>query len=69
MDIQTKNFINLACDFRNHWKVSKDKNPLEWTQSERDELIKTVSTLEPDKFKRYGYYILNDLLYWSVNPL
>lgn len=67
MDLQTKNFINLACDFRDYWTVDRNKNPLSWTQFEREQLIKIVSESEPEKFKRYGYYIENGLLYWSVN--
>lgn len=67
MDLQTHNFINLAFDFLKYWKVPKDKNPIHWTKTEQDELIKTVSEKDPNTFKRFGYYIENGFLYWSVN--
>lgn len=63
MDAQTHNFINLACDFRELWKT--DKNPLEWTQAERDELIKAAR--ETEKFIDYGYFMVDENLCWSIH--
>lgn len=55
MDNSTKNFVNLALDFKEFWVT--DLNPLEWSKLMREDFISQVSNKEPDKFKRFGYYI------------
>lgn len=67
MNIEIANFVNLACDFKQYWQT--EKNPLLWSDEERKEFIKTVSEKEPKLFKRYGYFIINDLLYWTYKKL